>query len=331
MYGATLIRFILVILLLGAVAVARSASMGRAQPTHPRLRIAFSSFRDRPLHPRVYFYETNGQGGGKVTGGIEAVNLRSDTRPTLTADGTTCAFASEQENVHSETRLWDVAAAKEIPAPPGLNTEVPEIGGFLSSDGSWIAFSARNRPGVAAGWSLLLYDRKAGKTLETPGLNSDEDDHSPALSADGRWLGFVSNRGDGRSRIYLYDREKQALADLPGLASRSGRDGEPSLSGDGRFLAFSSDRPGGAGSRDLYLYDRQAATLVPLPGLNAVGPEQSPALTPDARYLAFVAERASGQGERDILLYDRVASRLVPLPGLNSKAEDFDPGVFALP
>jgi len=90
-------------------------------------------------------------------------------------------------------------------------------------------------------------------------------------------------------------------------------------------LAFTSDRPGGAGSRDIYLYDREATALVPLPGVNQVGIEQTPALSPDGRYLVFAAERASGMGERDVYLYDRRSPSLVPTPALNTKGEDFDP------
>jgi TolB protein len=305
----------------------------------PRVLIAFASFRDRPLHPRLYFYETDGRGGGRMTGAVEAVDLRSDTHPSLTHDGRLCVFASEQENQNGDTRLWDVSGKREVPAPAGLNTEAPEVGACASGDGRWVAFAARNRQGAPAGWNIFLFDMSGAKAVELPNLNSDEDEHSPAISGDGRFIAFVSNRPaagapagarPSTSRVFLYDRQATAMLPLPGLAA-SGRDAEPALSGDGRFLAFSSDRPGGAGSRDIYLYDRQTTGLVPLPGLNGIAPDQSPALSASGRFVAFVSERASGMGERDVYLYDRESSSLLPLPGLNSKAEDFDPAVVELP
>ena len=91
-----------------------------------------------------------------------------------------------------------------------------------------------------------------------------------------------------------------------------------------------SDRPGGRGGRDIYLFDRTANQLLPLPGLNAAGHEQSPSLSADGRFIAFVSERLGGEGERDVYLYDRQMEKLLVTPGLNSKAEDFDPCVIVL-
>ena len=107
-------------------------------------------------------------------------------------------------------------------------------------------------------------------------------------------------------------------------------DVRPTLSADGRLMAFVSDRRGGRGGRDIYLYDRQTKKLLPLPGLNAAGHEQSPSLSASGRYIAFVSERIRGAGERDVYLYDRRTQRLLPTPGLNGNYEDFDPCVVEL-
>jgi dipeptidyl aminopeptidase/acylaminoacyl peptidase len=295
--------------------------------TAPRLVIALSSFRDRPLHPRTYFYEHDGTGTCRQMGEIEAVNLRVETHPSLARGGALCAVASEVENNHSDTRLWDIPGKREVTDLPGLNTDAPEIEPSLSADAQWLVFSAWNRPGAPAGWSLFLYHLKERKLAELP-VNTDDDEQTPSISGDGRLIAFVSNRpgGAGLSDLWLYDRTGAKLVPLPGL-NTARRELDPALSADGRYLAFTSDRPGGAGTRDIYLYDRQQAALVPLPGLNGPGIDQTPALSPDGRYLAFVAERVSGQGERDVYLYDRQAGKLLPAPGLNTKAEDFDPSV----
>src|SRR5262249_25898623 len=76
-------------------------------PKH-KLLIAFSSYRDRPRHPQIYFYEHDGIDKGKIIGSIPTVNNRSDYHPSLSLDGRYCAFASELENQTSRVFLWDL-------------------------------------------------------------------------------------------------------------------------------------------------------------------------------------------------------------------------------
>lgn len=296
-------------------------------PQGTPLVLAFSSFRDRPLHPRLYFYEHDGVSLGAPAGAVDAVNLRVDTHPSLALGGRLCAWSAEDENNEGKARVWDREAKAELRPLPGLNAEGAEIGTALSADGRWLALAGWRRPGSAGGWDVFLYDL-AGKAGVTLALNTDDDEQAPALSGDGRLVAFVASRpgGAGLSDVYLYDRIEAKLLPLPGLNSKS-RDAEPSLSADGRLVAFASDRAGGTGSRDIYLYDRQSGALLPLPGLNGPSIDQTPSLSPDGRYLAFVSERLAGEGERDVYLYDRDAGRLLPTPGLNTKAEDFDPAV----
>src|SRR5262245_26844573 len=82
-----------------------------------KLLIAFASFRDRPLHPKIFFYEHDGIGAGKIVGSIDAVNQRSDYRPSLSLDGRWCAFAAELENQTSRIFLWDMAEKKLVTLP----------------------------------------------------------------------------------------------------------------------------------------------------------------------------------------------------------------------
>jgi len=299
-----------------------------------KLLIAFSSFRERKLHPKVYFYEHDGVGDGKIVGSIDAVNQRSDYHPSLSHDGRFCAFASELENQTGRIQLWDVRDKKLVELAAAVNDSPNgQMGPGLSGDGKWLAFSAWNRPGVGPRWDLLLYDVAAKKLAELPGVNTAEfDERMPALSADGRFLAYATNsrKGVGLTDVFLFDRQEKKLDLLPAMNSKS-MDVEPSLSGDGNLVAFVSDRPGGKGGRDVYLYDRAAAKFLPLPGLNSAADEQTPCLSADGRFLVFVSERIGGEGERDIYLYDRKAEKLLPTPGLNSNKEDFDPCVIVLP
>jgi Tol biopolymer transport system component len=297
-----------------------------------RLLIAFASFRERPRHPKVYFYEHDGVSSGKIVGAIDAVNQRSDYRPSLSRDGKLCAFASELENQTGRVQVWDRAAKKLLDLPKLNDSPNGQLGPSLSGDGKLLAFSAWNRPGGSPRWDVLLYDVSAKRLLDLPKLNRPGvDTRMPALSGDGRWLACVTNAkgGAGGTDLALYDRTAGQLVDVAKLNSPR-MDVEPALSGDGRLIAFVSDRAGGSGGRDVYLFDRTAGKYLPLPGLNSKAHEQSPALSPGGRFLAFVSERVRGAGERDIYLYDRKTSRLLPTPGLNSKAEDFDPCVAVL-
>lgn len=299
-----------------------------------RLLIAFASYRDRPKHPNIFFYEHDGIGNGKVLGKAGTpTGATAEGHPSLSHDGRYCSFTFELENNTGQIYFWDRKEQKLLEHPDMNNSPNAQMGPCLSRDGNLIAFGAWGRPGAAGqGWHVFLYDRGTRKLVDLPNLNSQAyEERLPALSGDGRWLAFVSNRRDGvgLADIYLYDRRDNKLAGLPHLNS-SRQDTEPSLSADGNLVAFTSDRPGGRGGRDIYLFDRAADKFLPLPGLNTAAHEYSPSLSPDGRFIAFVSERLGGEGERDIYLYDRQAQKLLPTPGLNSKAEDFDPCVIVM-
>jgi Tol biopolymer transport system component len=305
------------------------------KPATTKLLIAFGSYRERPKHPNIFFYEHDGVSTGQLLGKIAGTpkGATAEGHPSLSQDGRYCAFTFELENNTGRINFWDRKEQKLVEHPVLNSSPNALMGPSLSSDGNLIAFAGWGRPGAGGqGWHVFLYDRVAKKTLDLPELNSQTaEDRMPALSADGRWLSFASNRkgGQGLSDIYLHDRKESKLVDLPKVNSRS-MDAEPSLSADGNLIAFTSDRPGGKGGRDIYLFDRAADRFLPLPGLNTGAHEYSPSLSADGRYLAFVSERLGGEGERDIYLYDRQTEKLLPTPGLNSKAEDFDPCVIVV-
>src|SRR5438094_1231368 len=100
------------LLLLLAVALPLAAAVRRPAPAgppdRPRLLIAFASYRERPRHPKVYFYEHDGVAQGRIVGSVAAIDQRSDYHPSLSRDGRLCAFASERENQVGRIQLWDV-------------------------------------------------------------------------------------------------------------------------------------------------------------------------------------------------------------------------------
>lgn len=329
-----MVRSLGLVVLLGSCGWLLVPSAPAQKPTSVKLLLAFGSYRDRPKHSNIFFYEHDGVGAGQLAGKVGTPrNVASaEGHPTLSQDGRYCAFTFELENNTGRIYYWDRKEQKLLEHPVMNNSPNALMGPSLSADGNLIAFAGWNRPGgVGQGWHVFLYDGAAKKMVDLPELNSQTfEDRMPALSGDGRWLAFASNRkgGQGLTDIYLYDRKESKLLDLKMNSRHS--EIEPSLSGDGNLLAFTSDRPGGKGGRDVYLYDRGADKLLPLEGLNSAGQEYSPSLSPDGRFLVFVSERLGGEGERDVYLYDRQTQKLLTTPGLNSKAEDFDPCVIVV-
>lgn len=309
------------------------AALQPAEPTPKRLLIAFSSYRDRPKHAQIYFYEHDGVSKGKIVGSIETVQNRQDYHPILSKNGKICVFASELENQTSKIFVFDMAQ-KKLVTPAKINESTGALlHPTINADATQIALASWDKSGAGQRWNVRLYDVPGQKYLDAPaGLNVPKfDQRMPAMSTNGRWLAYVSNRKDGvgGADIWLYDRQESKVIALPEINSPFA-DLTPSLSEDGNLIAFASDRPGGQGGRDIYLYDRAKKSFLPLPGFNSVANEQTPSLSPDGRYLAFVSERIKGEGERDIFLYDRQTQKLLPTPGLNSKREDMDPCVIVL-
>src|SRR5262245_37661540 len=72
---------------------------GRGEGDKPttKLLIAFTSYRDRPKHPNILFYEHDGVAGGKVVGAVGTPRqaASADSRPSLSHDGRYCAFTFE--------------------------------------------------------------------------------------------------------------------------------------------------------------------------------------------------------------------------------------------
>src|ERR1051326_7348120 len=110
-----------------------------------KLLIAFSSFRERKQHPKIYFYEHDGVSNGKIVGSIDTVDKRSDYHASMSHDGKYCAFASELENQTGRVFLWDMKERKLIDLPTLNDSPNAQQGSVMSGDGKLIAFAAWNR------------------------------------------------------------------------------------------------------------------------------------------------------------------------------------------
>ncbi len=321
----------LVVMVIGTAPLLALAHQPATDPPK-RLLIAFSSYRDRPKHAQIHFYEHDGVSQGKIVGNIPTINNRQDYHAILSKSGKLCVFASELENETSKIFLFDMAEKKLI-TPAKINTSPnAQLHPTMNAEGTLIVYAAWDKPGSSQRWDLQAWDVPGQKFVELPGLNMPKfDERMPALSGDGRWLAFVSNHKDnvGGADIYLYDRTSGKVIAMPELNSPLS-DITPSMSADDNLFAFASDRADGKGGRDIYLYDRAKKSFLPLVGVNTIANEQTPNLSADGRYLVFVSERIKGEGERDIFLYDRQTQKLLPTPGLNSKRDDIDPCVIVI-
>jgi Tol biopolymer transport system component len=101
-----------------------------------------------------------------------------------------------------------------------------------------------------------VYDLNERKLLDLPELNSlDMTVAAPDISEDGRYIVFAGNR-QGKSEIYLYDRQLYKLRSLTSNLSAEVRN--PSISADGDTIAFESNAQG---QWDIFIYTRAGDPL----------------------------------------------------------------------
>ena len=91
-------------------------------------RIALGALRGQPEELRYVGY--------LVIGTIPAVNLRSDSHPTLSHDGRWCAFTSELENQTSRILLWDMQAKQLVELPVLNDSPYSQQHAAISGDGA---------------------------------------------------------------------------------------------------------------------------------------------------------------------------------------------------
>jgi Tol biopolymer transport system component len=103
---------------------------------------------------------------------------------------------------------------------------------------------------------IFLYDLTTRALVELPGLNAiDMIAATPAISGSGRFIVFQGIR-EGRSGIYLYDRDTRQLRNLTENLKAEVRN--PSITADGNIIAFESSAKG---QWDIVLINRNGRSL----------------------------------------------------------------------
>jgi hypothetical protein len=141
-------------------------------------------------------------------------------------------------------------------AEVGIEINPPFTGGtFLSSDGTTVAFIAREHVGGKLIKEVIVRSRASGAVTRvsqsSEGEPANADSGSLSLSSDGRRLAFmsgatnlVSGDRDGVEDIFVRDLVAHTTVRIPGT--------DPKISGDGRYIAFFGDENG---VRGVYVHD----------------------------------------------------------------------------
>ena len=137
-------------------------------------------------------------------------------------------------------------------------------------------------------------------------LNSPASDEQPALSGNGQFLAYVSNR-DGQRQIVLYDLQRQALVDLPGLNRGDAIAEHPSISNAARYLVYMASD---SGRPEIELYDRKTGR-VKIVSRGYRGWVRNPRISPDGRYIIFESGR---RGQWDLEVLDRGSKVELDIP-----------------
>lgn len=206
----------------------------------------------------------------------EGINTSDDEYwPSITADGLTMMFTRQpnlsnnpgftglvQEDFYIsyfENDEWQKAFNAGAP----LNTNQNEGAQTLSSDGSYMYFTACNRPGGLGNCDIYFSAYKDGKWTEPSNLglpvNSSRWESQPSISADGKTLFFSSSRpgGFGGKDIWFSQLNEQNVwtkpKNLGNVINTVGDEMSPFIHFDGKTLYFASDGRVGMGGFDIFM------------------------------------------------------------------------------
>ncbi len=242
----------------------------------------------------------------------------NDRRPSISRDGRYIAFDSDRLGGMGESDVYLYDRQNEcLVEVPGINSKFDDWHPSISPDGRWIAV-ASYRPGGKGEADVWLYDRCVRCLVDLPNLNSAGWDANPCLSWEARYIGFESdgsNRagGAGDVDVFVYDRQAEAAAPLPGL-NTPGCDVDVSISSNGRYVVSESQREDGCYVR---LYDRRTESLVDVPELGRLSSPPEPSISADGRYVVLVMAGRTKARSYSVALYDLQAASLLGLPKLS--------------
>jgi uncharacterized repeat protein (TIGR01451 family) len=293
----------------------------------------------------IWLYDTATMTLTRVTTSNSPLNNRASWSPSISADGTKIAFASDADflgqgipNEQWEVWLYDTATLTltRITSPTQSN-DPDSLAPSLNTDGSKIAFYSDadflDQSTLDGQFEIWLYDMTTvtftrittstrGETLGNrfPHLNGDgtkiifmtDVDPSPVLNPDPHW------------QIWLYDTDAMTLTRVsPGSDNSS-----PSISSDGTKIPFHSTNyysvnPSmGHEVDEIWLYDTATMTATPVtpnPLRDYSRDSHAPGISGDGTKIAFQSDAdflnqgGIAQYQEEIWLYDLATMRFTRL------------------
>ncbi len=204
----------------------------------------------------------------------EGINTPDDEYwPSITADGQMMTF-TRQSTSRERIQGYNIAQEdfyisyfvdnnwqKAFNAGAPLNTRQNEGAQSLSSDGSYMYFTACDRPGGKGSCDIFFSAFNDGKwsmpvNVGSP-VNSKYWESQPSISADGKTLYFSSSRpgGFGGKDIWYSKIEKgvwQVPVNMGNVINTPGDEMSPFIHFDGKTLYYSSDGLPGMGGFDIF-------------------------------------------------------------------------------
>lgn len=195
--------------------------------------------------------------------------------PSITADGQTMIFTRQSLPVDNQSSnglvqedfyisyFSDNTWQKAFNAGSPLNTMQNEGAQTLSSNGSYMFFTACDRPGGLGSCDIYFSSLNGGKWTEPVNLrspvNSPSWESQPSVGADGKTLFFCSSRpgGSGGKDIWLSRLNEKNFwtkpVNLGKVINTDGDEMSPFIHFDGKTLYFASDGRVGMGGFDIYM------------------------------------------------------------------------------
>lgn len=273
--------------------------------------------------------------------------------PSITADGLTMMF-TRQPNVTNNPGFTGIVQEdfyisnysantwqKAFNAGAPLNTIQNEGAQSISSDGSYMFFTACNRSGGLGNCDLYFSAFSNSKWSEPYNLgspiNSSQWESTPSISADGRTLFFSSSRsgGFGGKDIWISRlNEKNKWTKPVNLGSEINTEGNemsPFIHFDGKTLYFASDGLVGMGGYDLFVTRMKDDSTWTTPlnlgyPINTFNDEMGLIIESGGKKAYFSSTRDKSKG-KDIFAFDLYESaRPNPVSYMKGKVYDKETG-----
>ncbi len=270
--------------------------------------------------------------------------------PSITVDGQTLMFTRQSKNGKSYqgrndyfqedfyiSYLKDKKWQNAVNAGAPLNTSQNEGAQSLSSDGTYMYFTACERPGGLGSCDIFFSVLTNGKwsmpvNLGSP-VNTRYWETQPSINATGNMLFFSSNRPGGSGgndiwySVYRQNGKWSPPRNLGKNINSSGDEISPFIHFDGRTLYFSSDGRPGMGGQDIYFSRMEDDTTWSEPvnlgyPINTFNDEMGLTIESGGQLAYFSSRRDADEGKNiyTFQLYDAV--RPDPVAYLKGKVTD---------